>query len=166
MEGRQLTGKIHKVLMVLIYLFLLLFLFLLFFFFLFGFDFSECVCCRAKGCSLVGMRYAFHRVLIGFGGQMDPTLHLCSALFSSLEGGGDSSFLGGLVCKSELTGVGWKYVICCAFAPVCPYPSPACPHFASPFYLCLALSSFHILLDWMMLFCCCCLLYVSPPLRI
>ena len=53
----------------------------------------------------MGMRYAFHRVLIGFGGQMDPTLHLCSVLFSSLEGGGDSPFLGGLVCKSEFTGV-------------------------------------------------------------
>ena len=76
----------------------------------------------------MGMRYAFHRVLIGFGGQMDPTLHLCSALFSSLEGGGDSSSLGGLVCKSELTGVRWKQVIC-----MCPQPSPACPHYASPF---------------------------------
>lgn len=75
-------------------------------FFLFGFDFSECVCCRAS-CSPVGMRYAFHRVLIGFGVRW-ILLCICSALFSSLEGGGDSSFLGGLVCKSELMGVGWK----------------------------------------------------------
>ena len=160
MEGRQLTGKIHKVLMVLIYLSLVVFLFLLLFF-LFGFDFSECVCCWAKGCSLVGMRYAFHRVLIGFGGQMDPTLHLCSTLFSSLEGGGHSSSLGGLACKSELTGVGWKQVICCV-----PSAKPCLPSFCLTILalLCTEQLSCTTWLNNMLFFFC--LFYITPPLSI
>lgn len=75
MEGGQLAGKIRTVLVVLIYLFFLF----PFSCFLFGFDFSECVCCSGvRGCSLVGVRYALCRLLLGLGGQIDPTLNLCS----------------------------------------------------------------------------------------
>lgn len=101
---------------------------------------------------------------LGFGGQIGPTLILCSAgsvrftlnmsfklsepLFSSLESGDDTSFLGGLVCESGLVRGRCQQVRCCAFCwrgP--PPPSPAHPYPTSPFLFCKALGIFSILDD-------------------
>lgn len=121
-------------------------------FFLFGFDFSECVCCRAS-CSPVGMRYAFHKGdnrIWGSDGSYFASP--CSALFL-LWKVGDSSFLGGLVCKSEMwVSGGSTSHTSCAFAPVCPYPQALLALILPHHSLHLYKNSFHTLLDWMMLF--------------